>query len=154
MKDRQVLTPLQREKQLAAAAANNAAVTAGSATPAGGHRAVAVQVLPVRERAPDRVQQLQQQRQEVMLSAGEVGLIPKGPIVDSAASKAARCSKDVRHATNVRDLHPSIILQGSSGQTEVKQIADMTVGSVQIKDAMIVHTAPASVCPVADLVAE
>ena len=37
-----------------------------------------------------------------MLAAGEIDVLAKGPIVDSAASKAAIiCSRDVKHATNI-----------------------------------------------------
>ena len=103
------------------------------------HNAVVPQKLPARERIPNREQQLAQQQTEAQVRAGETLGLPKGPIIDTAASKSAICQRDMKYATNVRTLSSPLHVYGSTGQDQVTQTADLEVGPVHMHDALSSH---------------
>ena len=98
-------------------------------------------------RNPSRSQFLRQQQHQAMGKAGEKPGIPKGPIVDTAATRAVICARDLKYATNVKLLPKPIQVGGSAGQSDVTKTADLQVGSIHIKNALVMPKAPESVLP-------
>ena len=106
-----------------------------------------VQKLLSKGRNPSRPQFLRHQQHQAMARAGEKLGIPKGPIVDTAATTAVICGRDLKYVTNVKLLPKPIQVGGSAGQSEVTKTADLQVGSMHIKDALVMPKAPESVIP-------
>ena len=84
--------------------------------------------MQAKHKAPSCVQALRKQIAEVRASAGEVVGIKKGPLVDTAAFRAAVCARDAKYLTNVRELANPIVVGGSAGKTQVTQVGDLVVG--------------------------